>query len=165
MRDAYGGVVNIAIIVVFLVLVSGYLAFNVNYTKAFRLKNEIISVLEEYEGNGFESIGDGCGGGTNAICNRIKDYASQIGYNASTINPPNDNGTWKCDKTVGYCVGLFTEDNVTNISGSTNSSEMQKIYFIVKTQININIPIINNIMGLRIFQVSGSTKTITKLKR
>ena len=52
MRDAYGGVVSISIVVVFLVLVSGYLAFNVNYTKAFRLKNKVISVLEEYEGAG-----------------------------------------------------------------------------------------------------------------
>ena len=32
MRDAFGGVVNLAMIVVFLVLVTGYLAFNVNYT-------------------------------------------------------------------------------------------------------------------------------------
>ena len=43
MRDALGGIVNITIIVVFLVIVSGYLAFNVNYTKAFRVKNKIIT--------------------------------------------------------------------------------------------------------------------------
>ena len=43
MRDAIGGVVNITIIVTFLVIVSGYLAFNVNYTKAFRVKNKIIT--------------------------------------------------------------------------------------------------------------------------
>lgn len=34
MRDAFGGLMNMVIIIVFLVLVSGYLAFNVNYTKA-----------------------------------------------------------------------------------------------------------------------------------
>ena len=43
MRDAFGGLLNMVIIVVFLVLVSGYLAFNVNYTKAFRVKNKIIT--------------------------------------------------------------------------------------------------------------------------
>ena len=46
MRDAIGGVVNITIIVTFLVIVSGYLAFNVNYTKAFRVKNKIITTIE-----------------------------------------------------------------------------------------------------------------------
>ena len=50
MRDAFGGVTNLVIIVVFLTLVSGYLAFNVNYTKAFRVKNKIISTFEQYEG-------------------------------------------------------------------------------------------------------------------
>ena len=45
MRDALGGSVTIVIIVVFIVIVLGYLAFNVNYTKAFRMKDKIISVL------------------------------------------------------------------------------------------------------------------------
>ena len=40
MRDAFGGLVNIVIIVVFLVLVSGLLAFNVNYTKAIVLRTK-----------------------------------------------------------------------------------------------------------------------------
>ena len=35
MRDAFGGLLNIVIIVVFMTLVSGYLAFNVSYAKAF----------------------------------------------------------------------------------------------------------------------------------
>ena len=42
MRDAFGGIVNIAIIVVFMTIVSGYLAFNVSYTKAFKVKNYFI---------------------------------------------------------------------------------------------------------------------------
>ena len=50
MRDAFGGIVNISMIVVFLVIVSGYLAFNVSYTKAFRVKNKIITTIEQYEG-------------------------------------------------------------------------------------------------------------------
>ena len=56
MRDAFGGLVNIVIIVVFLVLVSGLLAFNVNYTKAYRVKNKIITTLEQYEGVSLDMI-------------------------------------------------------------------------------------------------------------
>ena len=44
MRDAIGGSVNLVIIVVFMLLVSGYLAFNINYTKAFKVKNKIILI-------------------------------------------------------------------------------------------------------------------------
>ncbi|MBO4731371.1 MAG: hypothetical protein J5597_01005 [Spirochaetaceae bacterium] len=50
MRDAMGGSVALVIIVVFIVIALGYMAFNVNYTKAFRMKNKIISVYEKYEG-------------------------------------------------------------------------------------------------------------------
>ena len=150
MRDAYGGILNIVIVVVFLVIISGYLAFNVNYTKAFRLKNEIISTLEEYEGAGFDSISPGC---TRALCTKINSYASAIGYNVSKINKPDEN--WRCDDSVGYCVGKFTVP-----SDTEGVNEQSNVYFRVITQINIDIPIINNIMGLRIFQVSGSTKTM-----
>ena len=49
MRDAIGGAVNIVIIVVFIVIVLAYLAFNVNYTKASRMKNKIIATYEDYD--------------------------------------------------------------------------------------------------------------------
>jgi hypothetical protein len=51
MRDAFGGLLNIVIIVVFMTLVSGYLAFNVSYAKAFKVKNKIISTIENYNGS------------------------------------------------------------------------------------------------------------------
>ena len=74
MRDALGGLVNIVIIVVFLVIVSGYLAFNVNYTKAFRVKNKIISTIENNEG--LDTDGKA----------KISDYMQSIGYDVSIPN-------------------------------------------------------------------------------
>ena len=46
MRDSIGGSVVLIIIVVFIVVALGYMAFNVNYTKAFRMKNKVIAVYE-----------------------------------------------------------------------------------------------------------------------
>ena len=45
MRDAFGGLLNIGIIVVFMTIVSGYLAFNVSYAKAFKVKNKLYQQL------------------------------------------------------------------------------------------------------------------------
>ena len=70
MRDAFGGIVNLSMIVVFLVLVCGYLAFNVNYTKAFRVKNYIITTIEQYEGN--------CDNTSSACAQKIDDYIKQV---------------------------------------------------------------------------------------
>ncbi len=142
MRDAFGGIVNISIIVVFIVIVSGYLAFNVNYTKAFRVKNKIITNLEQYEGNC--APGSPCAGD-------ISTYIKGIGYNTSA---PNITGTGvTCVDEYGYCYQEF----------STGTSDNIKHYYKVTTQINIDIPIINKIMpSLRVFQLSGNTKLIKK---
>ena len=50
MKEAIGGVLSLNLILIFLVLISCYLAFSVNYTKAFRVKNEIRSIIEKNEG-------------------------------------------------------------------------------------------------------------------
>ena len=144
MRDAFGGVVNLAMIVIFLVLVTGYLAFNVNYTKAFRVKNYIITKFEQYEGN--------CG--TNTTCNdEIQSYMKTVGY-----HQPSDIKVdgFNCD--AGYC---FKEFEVKRDSGSVKENNEQKYYRVV-TQIIIDIPIVNKIMpNLKIFQIAGDTKLIT----
>lgn len=156
MRDAFGGLVNIAIIVVFMTIVSGYLAFNVSYTKAFKVKNKIISVYEEY---------DGCDGIFETKCeNEIDNYIQGIGYNTKDPNLNNSNvlnyestssvGSTgeKCRK--GYCVIEFKEADDPN-------DRINKIYrsFRVVTVVYLDIPIINNIMsGMDMFQVTGDTK-------
>ena len=144
MRDAFGGVTNLVIIVAFLALVSGYLAFNVNYTKAFRVKNKIISTFEQYEGN--------CDSGQREpnTCNgEIINYMKSIGYSAPSFRPANDE-TYDYICHDGYC---YAQVEVAN----TNSDTGKKAYFKVVTQINIDIPIINKILP-KIFQVSGDTK-------
>lgn len=155
MRDAFGGLVNIAIIVVFMTIVSGYLAFNVSYTKAFKVKNKIISVYEEY---------DGCDGVFEAKCeNEIDAYIQGLGYNAKEPDLTNSNvlnyeatsgvgaSSENCPPGKGYCVIEF-KDPGDNINKTYRS-------FRVVTVVYIDIPIINNIMsGMDMFQVTGDTK-------
>lgn len=143
MRDALGGLVNIAIIVVFITLVSGFMAFNINYTKAFRVKNKIITTLEQYEGNCEE----------NSDCDiEIRKYAESLGYSTSSPNVKNYD---TCRN--GYC---FTKVDQTRASDNQYDST-KKVYFKVVTQINVDIPIINRVLpNIPYFQVSGNTKLI-----
>ena len=73
MKDALGGIVNIWFIAVFIVIISGYLAFSIQYNKAFRMKNEIIEAIEQCDG--YEN-------GTSRLCAQeiITSYMKQIGY-------------------------------------------------------------------------------------
>lgn len=145
MRDAFGGIINLSMIVVFLVLVCGYLAFNVNYTKAFRVKNYIITTIEQYEGN-CENVNSPC-------AQKISNYIRQVGYSAPNFDLGEN---YVCHE--GYC---YQKISVASENGSVNENNNQ-VYYRVVTQINIDIPIINKIMpGLKIFQISGNTKLIT----
>ena len=149
MRDAFGGVANLVIIVVFLVLVSGYLAFNVNYTKAFRVKNKIISVFEQYEGQC-----DSASTETNTCNGEILAYMNNLGYDAPYFDLSDEGYTCR----YGYC---YKKIEIQKPAASSTDDTKQKAYFKIVTQINIDIPIINKILpGLKIFQISGDTKPI-----
>ena len=50
MREAIGGTWLTGLVITFIVLFSGFLAYSINYTKAFRVKNEIINIIEKNEG-------------------------------------------------------------------------------------------------------------------
>ena len=148
MRDAFGGVANLVIIVVFLTLVSGYLAFNVNYTKAFRVKNKIISLYEQYEGRQCY-LND-----TSECNNEIRVYMQALGYDAPYLNLTEQG--YKCY--YGYCAKEYP---VEKVDDSVTGDTKEKAYYNIVTQINIDIPIINKILpGLKIFEISGDTKPI-----
>lgn len=144
MRDALGGLVNIAIIVVFLVIVSGYLAFNVNYTKAFRVKNKIISTIENNEG--LDSDGRA----------KISDYMQSIGYDVSI--PTNfSSAGWTVERGFAW----KTADSSTGVPGGSVTDNVKKQYYEVVTFVTIDIPIIKKIMPqFQFFQVKGTTKSI-----
>ncbi len=149
MRDSLGGAVNIIIIVVFIVIALGYMAFNVNYTKAFRMKNKIISEYEK--ANGKCESGSGC-------YNSIIDYAHEIGYepNRNSFKCPSD---FRSDNHHLYCYKSYVVSRREAPNESINDRADGKYYRIV-TKINIEIPIIDNILDLNIFKVSGDTKTL-----
>ena len=50
MRDALGGLFSLQIILAFVLLINGYLAYSVNYTRAFRVKNGIINIWSNMKG-------------------------------------------------------------------------------------------------------------------
>ena len=140
MRDAIGGLFNIWIILIFIALVSGFMAFNINYTKAFRVKNQIITSIEKYNGN--------CE--TNSSCyNEIVNFMDNIGYSAANIS--SEDGE-RCFTNEGFCI------KKNSVSTNGVDASLNKFYYSVRTIISIDIPIIREVMPhIRFFQVKGDT--------
>lgn len=140
MRDAFGGIVNITFIVVFMLIVSGYMAFSVSYNKAFKVKNKIITVLEQYED------------AENATAKtKIREYLTEIGYNATA--PKINDSNYTCDQQLGYCTKW--------VQVAESDSGLPRGYYKVVTAVYVDIPIFNKFLPFfNFFQVSGDTKTI-----
>lgn len=147
MKDAYSGIMDVVFIAVFLVIISGILGFIIIYQRAFRVKNNVIATIEQYEG------AMGCGlepdytqKDTQCI-KRIKENAKTVGYTGdSNLNCPQGYNK--------HSSGIFCY----------KSDEMnEKDYYHIVVKLDIQIPIINR-LGFSFFQVTGDTRTIERYK-
>ena len=154
MRESFGAAGIFIIVVTFIVLFTVYLSVSVNYAKAFKLKNHIISIIEE--NNGYDSNAE----------NQIQNYLVAQRYTAHG-DAGNPNG-W----TMAGCVGQNPVNStdcmatvfvaVTNIDpnkrdDNNNQTCYPRTYYKVVTYFNFVLPILNvNIP----FKVSGDTSTI-----
>ena len=144
MRDAIGQVYALQVILAFVLLINGYMAYSVNYSRAFRVKNQIINIVEQYESPENDE------GKT-----KIKQYVQQMNYEVSNqlINEKRSEG-FTCFQ-EGWCY------KATNVSTASADGDRNGTYYTIVTFVNIDIPVINNLIGLGNFlQVSGETRTI-----
>ena len=51
MREAIGGAWLFGLVITFIVFFASFLAISVNFSRAFNIKNEIVDMVEKYEGN------------------------------------------------------------------------------------------------------------------
>ena len=142
MQEAFGGVLNIVLIAVFFVIVEGILGMTVNYSKAFRMKNYVISTIEQYEASSTCFTN-----GDSACLKRIKLRAEQLGYSPTDL---------KCSNGQAQVQGLFCYNEVRD---SSNKNSAKYKTYRIDTQVDFNFPIINR-MGFSIFQVGGDTRLI-----
>lgn len=150
MRDAIGQVFALQIILAFVLLINGYMAYSVNYTRAFRVKNQIVNIIEQYEGPTDEAMAK-IGSYVDGMTYRVPQTLINNFRNRYASN--SDDGEVSCQD--GWC---YIAHDVRTTGGD---GEMNGTYYSVVTFVNIDIPVINNLIGLGDFlSVSGETRTI-----
>ena len=157
MNEGLGTTPIVVIIVVFIAVASSYLAYNVNYMKAFRMKNKIIAIYEKYDGF--------CDGDCQT---EIIQYGKTIGYSSVLMdcqnNPlrPRTSIAETVYKDPGYCVYKIEED-MTEVADAVEDTTLKRgYYYRIVTRINIQIPIVQNVMGLSFLNVSGDTRQFNR---
>ena len=135
MRDAFGGVFMFNLLLVFIFIYVAFAAVSLNYAKAFKLKNSIISFIEENEIIDYRDIN------SNEEFNAILENAN---YKKECNN---GNGIIRSVEgfDIGYCYnGILLMSEETKIAG-TNSSE---INYQVMTFADWNLGALNKLLAL-----------------
>ena len=142
MKEAIGGGWLFGFVAVFIVLFSAYLAISINYTKAFKVKNRIINLIEENEGfstsNNISKSSvdmDQVKNGTSTE-DKVYVYLDEIGYKYTDIKCPEPLDTATDSRVGGYCVKKY----------KTNEGAYYKVVTFVSLElplvwIKINVPI------------------------
>lgn len=148
MRESFGGAFMIKLVLVFIVLYISFMAIAVNYAKTFRVKNNVINMLEQ---NQFQ-LNDEFG--------IIDDYLWKVPYNVN--DGSTDNSIPSHCNNVGF--GNRVSNTILTTNGVCIEQELPKnntsnsFYYKVTAYISIKLPLFKISM---IIPISGETKTIT----
>ena len=144
MRETVGNTWLYSLVLTFILLFSAFLSIAINYSRVFKVKNEMLSILEKYEGYNAKS---------NSI---INGYLSSTGYKTTGTCPSGY-----------YGVSELSTNNITSISGSGSSSTSGSYYCLrwdstikrydIILFFKFNLPVIGDITTIKI---TGKTKRI-----
>ena len=122
----------IKLVLVFIVIYVSFMAVAINYAKAFRVKNQVINILEQSQYSA----------GNRTVITKVDEYLRNVNYNITNPACP-------VNSTFGQR-GICVE----NHCNSNNDC-----YYTVTTFIHIDFPFFKVNMNL---PVRGETKTIVK---
>lgn len=146
MRESIGGSWLLTIVIVFIVLFTSFLALSINYSKAFKVKNGIVNIVEKNEGV------------SNEAKSEIKKYLNTVGYIVYSTCPSytdvsnleSARGFERSSSSPNkykYCIARVIDD----------SGNITKNYYKVTVFFRVDLPIFGDIFT---FPITGETKPV-----
>lgn len=157
MKDAISGMGLYIIVIAFIALFTTYVSVTTTYSRCFRIKDELVTVIEHYHGLTQEALDE------------MNTFLSGMGYSSSGTCP-NDGKMWNAYSLSGhqgygtktnYCVAKnVTTSNSTMTANSVYAGVgmYDSAYYQVVVFFKLEWPIIRNIFNITI---SGETQIIT----
>lgn len=143
MRESIGGAWILGIVMTFVVLFASFLAISINYSKAFKVKNNVVDLIEKNEGM------------SERTAKEIYSYLQSEGYILKS----------NCNTAEGF-VGFDMEDTVSGgrdalycvkENKTETDTALNKSYYTVQVFFRLDLPILGEIFT---FKVSGETMSI-----
>lgn len=149
MRESIGGAWILGIVMTFIVLFASFLAVSINYSKAFKVKNNIVDLIEKNEGM------------NDNAAKEIYNYLRSEGYILKSKCRQPDNADE--NRYVGFDMTSTVDPNtpalycVQENSPNNADTSLEKSYYSVVVFFRLDLPIFGEIFT---FSVSGETMSI-----
>lgn len=142
MRDAFGGLFMVRLMLVFIVVYVAFTAVSFKYAKSFRVKNKVIDFVEQSQ---ILDLDNFFNKGKNSNLNNLNEILSaadydvscnDIGYNDGNIVDKDTNNI------IGYCYNGIV------IKKDEQKSTDNTIYYTINTYANWELGFLNTILAL-----------------
>lgn len=162
MKESIAGTWLLGLVLGFTMIFVGFLCVMINYSTVFKTKNEVVSMIEKYEG-----LQNGPAGSVKIINNYLYN-SSYASYGKCTCTSEKCWGVTR-DPMQTREAALKGQENLTKISSgdevywcaSYNNTGEKEGYYDVEFFINFEVPVLKN---LGKFRVKGQTIKIKYLK-
>lgn len=149
MRETIGGTWITQLVIIFIFIFVAFLALSLNYSKAFRVKNETLNFIEKNEGF------------TNKTVEKINNYLTYTGYNTTDTCEIGSYGVAKLNNTAYEKVEKSGKDKeyyycVEKVESPTTNFKY-RAYYKVELFFKFNLPVIGDIFT---FRINGQTKDV-----
>lgn len=147
MRDALSGYFNITVLIITIIIATALIALALNYTRAYRVKDFILTDIEKYEGNVDNTD----------MLSHIQDYLASVGYMADDADMNkalSQNNFDACPEYQGTRQGWCYKIRKSN-------SKKDEEYVDIVVFVNLRVPFIRQLFSqMGAFQMRGSTSAI-----
>ena len=138
MRESIGGAWILGIVMTFIVLFASFLAISINYAKAFKVKNNVVDLIEKNEGMTDNAVSD------------IYGYLQSQGYILKGKCSAGYKGFDKNGDTTTDALYCVKKNDV-------NDTAINKAYYSIEVFFRLDLPIFGELFT---FKVSGETMSI-----
>jgi hypothetical protein len=159
MRESFGSAWIFGLVMVFMLVFSAYLALTISYQKAFKVKNEVLSIIEREQGVTSKTSSNPENWGAVQL---INSYLTNMSYRQKGACPEGSKGIDTLDLNANY--SNFHDgggsDKFYYCITKKNSGDGLRTsasYYEVKLFYKFNLPVIGDIYT---FDVSGETNDI-----
>ena len=145
MKEAVGSYWLTMLFITFILLFTGYMCLSINMNKAYKVKNEIINIIQKNNGLDDKAL------------SQIQDYMTRVGYR-TTGNCGNGEEAYNINGSSSSSSGLFCVRSMVVEYQSNDYKETQfpkSAYYSVRVFFAVDLPVVRNMFT---FNLRGSTK-------